>query len=192
MSYQPDKKILDRYAKVLVNFALGSGHGIKKGEVVRVSGSESAKYLFLAVCNAITDAGGHVLSNYSPDDERGDKRRNESFTRYFYEHAQDHQLDFFPHKYLRGLIDQMDHSIFLLSDADPHALKGVHPKKIMRRGVALKPFADWRHQKEWQNKFTWTIALYGTEAMAREAGLSLKTYWDQIIKACFLDQPDPI
>ena len=32
--YQPSKKILEKYADVLVNFALNSGKGIKKGEVV--------------------------------------------------------------------------------------------------------------------------------------------------------------
>ncbi len=190
--YQPTKQILDRYAKILVCFALGGGKGIKKGEVVRVSAAESAKPLFIAVCNAVVDAGGHVISHYAPDDERGDKRRNENFNRYFYEHAKDYQLDFFPAKYLKGLVDEMDHSLFILSDADPHALKDIAPKKIMRRGLALKPFMDWRHAKEWQNKFTWTIGLYGTPAMAREAGLTLKEYWDQIIKACFLNQPDPI
>ena len=191
-TYQPSQQVLNRYAKVLVRFALGGGKGFKKSEVVRVSANESARPLFLAVCNAVTDAGGHVLSHYSPDDEQGDKRRNESFTRYFYEQAEEHQLDFFPDKYLKGLVNQMDHSIFLLSTADPHALRGVNPKKIMRRGVALKPFMDWRHQKEWRGKFTWTIALYGTPAMAAEAGLSEKAYWNQIIKACFLDQKDPI
>ncbi len=191
-NFEPSKTILDRYAKVLVRFALNSGKGIKKGEVVRVSANESARPLFLAVCNAVVDAGGHVISHYSPDDEQGDKRRNESFTRYFYEQAEQHQLDFFPDKYLKGLIDQMDHSIFLLSTADPHALRGVDPKKIMKRGEALKPFMDWRHEKEWKGKFTWTLALYGTPAMAKEANLSPKAYWDQIIKACFLDQADPV
>ncbi|HTL39619.1 MAG TPA: aminopeptidase [Methylomirabilota bacterium] len=191
-NYQPSKKILENYAKVLINFALGSGQGIKKGEVVRVSATESAKSLFLAVCNAVVDAGGHVISDYSPDNERGDKRRNESFTRYFYENAKDHQVDFFPAKYLKGLIDEMHHSVFLLANSDPHALKGVDPKKIMRRGMTLKPFMDWRNQKEWDGNFTWTIGLYGTPAMAHEAGLSEKAYWDQIIKACFLDHKDPI
>jgi aminopeptidase len=191
-NYEPNKLILDRYAQVLVQFALGGGNGIKKGDVVRVSANESAKPLFIAVCNAIINAGGHILPHYSPDDEQGDKRRNESFTRYFYERAQDHQLDFFPDKYLKGVVDQMDHSLFILSTVDPNALKGVDPKKIMRRGIALKPFMDWRHQKEWQGKFTWTIGLYGTKAMATEAGLSEKEYWNQIIKACFLDHKDPV
>jgi aminopeptidase len=192
MAYTPSDTILKKYADVLVNFALGGGKGIKKGDVVRVSASESAKPLFNAVCNTITDAGGHVLSHYSPDDEQGDGRRNENHTRYFYEHAAPHQLDFFPAKYLKGLVEQMDHSLFILAEADPHALKGIDGKKIMRRGLTLKPFMDWRHEKEWKGKFTWTIALYGTRRMAREAGLSEKVYWGEIIKACFLNEKDPI
>ncbi len=190
--YLPSEKILKNYADVLINFALGGGKGMKKGEVVRVSASESAKPLYLAVCNAVIDAGGHVISNYGPDDEKGDKRRNESFTRHFYEHAKPHQLNFFPAKYLRGLIDEMDHSVFLLAEKDPHALAGVDGKKIMQRGQTMKPFMDWRHKKEWAGKFTWTIALYGTPGMAKEAGLTEKEYWEQIIKACFLDEKDPI
>lgn len=190
--YVPSDTILKKYADVLVNFALGGGKGIKKGDVVRVSSSESAKPLYIAVCNAIVDAGGHVIAHYGPDDEHGDKRRNISVSRHFYEHAKPHQLDFFPKKYLKGLVDEMDHSLFILAEKDPHALKGVDGKKIMRRGLALKPFMDWRHEKEWNNKFTWTIALYGTPAMAKEAGLSEKEYWNQIIKACFLDEKDPI
>lgn len=192
MSYTPSEEILKKYADVLVNFALGGGKGIKKGEVVRVSASESAKPLYIAVCNAVVDAGGHVMSNYGPDDEHGDKRRNISVSRHFYEHASKEQLNYFPKKYLKGVIDEMDHSVFLLAEKDPHALKGVDGKKIMQRGVALKPFMDWRHEKEWKGKFTWTIALYGTPAMAREAGLSEKEYWRQIIKACFLDEKNPI
>lgn len=192
MSYTPSQVILRKYADVLVNFALGGGKGIKKGDVVRVSASESAKPLYTAVCNAIVDAGGHVISNYGPDDEHGDKRRNISVSRYFYEHASKEQIDFFPERYLSGLAEEIDHSVFLLAEADPRALEGVDPKKMMARGLALKPFKDMLNQKEWKNKFTWTIGLYGTPAMAREAGLTEKEYWEQIIKACFLDRARPI
>lgn len=192
MAYTPSQQILEKYAEVLVNFALNSGKGIKKGEVVRVSSAESAKPLYIAVCNAIVKSGGHVIGNYAPDDEQGDKRRAESFTRFFYQNATDEQIRFFPKTYLKGLADQIDHSIFILADANPHELKGINPKKIMQRGVTLKPFKDWLNQKEWKGKFTWTIAMYGTPAMAKEAGLSEKAYWDQIIKACFLDEKNPI
>ncbi|HWO07746.1 MAG TPA: aminopeptidase [Candidatus Paceibacterota bacterium] len=192
MAYTPSETILKRYADVLVNFALNMGKGIKKGDVVRLSATESAKPLFVACYNAIIDAGGHVLTHYAPDDENGDMRRNAGFGRYFYERAQPHQINFFPEKYLRGVVDQMDHSLYLLAEKDPHALDGVDPKKIMARGKALKPFMDWRNEKQHAGKFTWTIGMYGTPAMAKEAGLSEKEYWNQIIKACFLDYPDPI
>lgn len=192
MSYAPPDTILKKYANVLVNFALNMGKGIKKGDVVRVSANESAKPLFVAVCNAIVDSGGHVLAHYAPDEERGDLHKNASWTRYFYQHATDAQIRFFPKKYLRGVIDQMDHSLFILADKDPHTLDGVDPKKIMARGQALKPFMDWRNEKQHKGKFTWTIGMYGTPGMAKEAGLSEKEYWNQIIKACFLDEKDPI
>lgn len=186
--YTPSEKILNNYAKVLVNFALNSGKGIKKGDVVHLSATESAKPLFVAVRNAILKSGGHTIANFLPDGT-SDRR---SITRDFYELAQDFQLEWFPKKYVRGLVDEIDHSIHLLSQSNPHELKGIDPKKIMRRGVAWKPFRDWENDKERQGKFTWTLALYGTPAMAKEAGLSEKEYWNQIIKACFLDEKDPI
>jgi aminopeptidase len=185
--YRPDKKILERYADVIVNFALGGGRGIKKGDVVYITAYEYAKPLYAELMSAITKAGGHAISSYRPNDDR-----MFSMSRDFYVNARDRQINFFPGKYFRGLIDEIDHSIFIASDTDMEALKGVDPKKIMARGQALKPFHDWRNEKESQGGFTWTIALYGTEAMAKEAGLSEKEYWAEIIKACFLDSPRPI
>ncbi|HVM73284.1 MAG TPA: aminopeptidase [Candidatus Paceibacterota bacterium] len=190
MDYVPSEKILERYADVLVNFALGGGVGIKKGEVVRVTAHESAKPLFRAVLCAITKAGGQAVSNYLPDDVSSGNGYN--ITRDFYELAKPEQLDFFPSKLMRGMIDQIDHSVFILSDADMQSLVGIDPKKIMRRGIAVKPARDWQNEKEHKGRFTWTIALYGTPAMAHEAGLSLDEYWSQIIKACYLDEIKPI
>lgn len=176
----------------MVNFAMNTGKGIRKGDVVRLSASESAKPLFVTVYNAIIDAGGHVISHYGPDEEKGDKRRSISSSRYFYENASDAQINFFPEHYLKGVIDQIDHICFIHAEKDPHAMDGVDPKKIMARGQALKPYMDMRRAKENQGKLSWTICLYGTAGMAKEAGLSEKEYWNQIIKACFLDKKNPI
>jgi aminopeptidase len=38
----------------------------------------------------------------------------------------------------------------------------------------------------------WNLFLYGTPAMAEEANMTLEEYRAQIIKACHLDQEDPI
>ena len=86
----------------------------------------------------------------------------------------------------------MDHQVTLLADSDLHALDKVEPSKIMRRGAAMRPLLDWRGEKENAGRFTWTLGLYGTPAMAAEAGMGLEEYWEQIVHACFLDSEDPI
>lgn len=185
--YTPSKKALERYAQVLVNFALGGGTGIKKGDVVYVVIEEAAKPLYIEIRKAILQAGGHIIANYIPSDSK-----EHNFRKDFYLYADHHQIDFFPDKYMKGLVDQIDHMLAIISETDKKALAGVEPQKLMRRGKAMKQWMDWRNEKEHAGKFTWTIGLYGTPAMAKEARLSLKDYWQQIINACFLNKADPI
>jgi aminopeptidase len=187
MSYAPPPEILQRYASVLVDFALGGGEGLGQGEVVRITAPESAKPLYLELCRAVWRGGGHVIGGYHPDEEQG-----LGGSRDYYELASEAQLDHFPGRYLRGLVDEMDHQVAVICDADPHALESVDPGRIMRRGEALRELMDWRGEKENEGRFSWTLGLYGTEAMAAEAGMSAEQYWEQIIHACFLDQDDPI
>lgn len=187
MSYVPSKVVLERYADVLVNFALGGGKGIKKGDVVVVWAKEFAKPLYAEVCRAVWKAGGHVIGQYVPNEW---ERRGSSAD--LYRIGTPEQLDFFPKKYFRALVDEMDHMVAIVGDEDPHFLKGIDPKAILRNGKALKPFNDWRNKKEDAGKMSWTLGLYGSAKMAREAGLSEEAYWKQIIRACFLDKKDPI
>ncbi len=187
MLYTPPQEVLERYASVLVDFALGGGRGLQPGEVVRIAAAESAKPLYAELAKAVWRGGGHVISAYRPDD---DDRINVS--RDFFELASDAQLDHFNARYMRGLIDEMDHQIGVLADADPHALDSVDPAKIMRQGAAMRPLLDWRGEKENAGRFSWTLGLYGTPAMAAEAQMSIEEYWEQIIHACFLDAEDPI
>jgi aminopeptidase len=182
--YQPSQKILENYAKVLVNYALGGGKGIKKGDVVIVQAPESAKPLYIERLRAIWRSGGHAISRFSLDSGPADKD--------FFLLAEDHQLDFFPDKFMKGMIDQADHILFVIAEKDKKSLAGIHPSKIMKRERAFKPYMEWRNEKENKGKFTWTIGLYGTEAMAHEAGISLKEYWQQISEACFLEAADPV
>ncbi len=185
--YKPSKEILEKYASVLVNFALGSGKGIRKGETVYIIAPEYSKPLFLELRKAIWRAGGHVISNYHPS---SDEEYN--VAQDFFIHAEEHQLSFFPHKHLKGLVDQIDHAIFIECKTHLHELHGIDPKKIMKHSATMKPMMEWRNKKENAGKFTWTIGLYGTPDMAKEASLSLENYWKEIIHACFLDKKDPI
>jgi aminopeptidase len=185
--YTPPQDVLERYASVLVNFALGGGRGVQPGEVVRIVAPESAKPLYAELHRAVWRSGGQVIGAYQTDD---DEQLN--LQRDFFEIASEQQLAFFPARYVRGLVDEMDHQLSVIADSDPHSLDGVDPALIMRRGEALRPLLDWRAEKENAGSFTWTLGLYGTPAMAAEAGMGLEDYWQQIIHACFLDAEDPL
>jgi aminopeptidase len=187
MSYVPPQQILERYASVLVGFALGDGRGVQPGEVVRIVANESAKPLYVELAKAVWRAGGHVIEAYEPDDDA-----DINMSRDFYELASDEQLDHFNARYFRGLVDEMDHQVAVLADKDPRALDAVEPAKILRRGASMRPLLDWRGEKENAGRFSWTLGLYGTPAMAAEAEMSTEEYWEQIIHACFLDSEDPI
>jgi aminopeptidase len=179
--------MVERYARVLVDFALGDGQGIKPGDTVRVVGSEETKPLFAEVCRAVWRSGGNVIQDLTltQDDDF-------NLERDFYELASDAQLDHFPEKYRRGLLDETDHAIYIDGSDHPQAMKGVDAQRMMRRQAAFMPMIAWQQEKESAGLFHWTIGLWGTEAMAAEAGLSIEQYWEQIAKACFLDDPDPI
>jgi aminopeptidase len=187
MSYTPPQEHLDRYASVLVDFALGGGSGVRPGEVVRVVAPESAKPLYAALNRAVWRAGGHVIGSYQPDDDEA-----VNLARDFYEAANDEQLDHFPARYTRGIVDEMDHQVTVIAPSDPRALDAVDPARIMRRSEAMRPLLDWRGEKENAGRFTWTLGLYGTPAMAAEAGMGIEEYWEQIVHACFLDSEDPL
>lgn len=185
--YTPSKKVLEKYADVLINFALGSYKGIKKGDVIRVFVEEEAKPLYVEIVRAIWKKGGHVLPVYTPANKDG-----YNLSKDFFDIATEEQLSFFPQKYMKAQADLVDHSISIISESNKHALAGVDPKKVMMRGQAVKQYRDWLTKKENAGNFTWVGALYGTQAMADEVGMSLKQYWAEIIKACFLDKANPI
>jgi len=180
--YTPPQEILERYADVLVNFALNGGKGIKPRESVLVNIPEVAKAFYLPLQRAILKAGAFPIINYQADNVAAD----------YFEYASDEQLDFFADKQMRGLIDQIDHLISIIGEADKFELQKVDAKKIMRQQNSRRPFMDWRAEKEGKGLFSWTVALFGTPAMAADVQLSEEEYWDQIIQSCFLNEKNPI
>jgi aminopeptidase len=150
--------------------------------VVFLQVPECAKPILLSLRRAVLKAGAHPIIEYLPD----------GISREYYELANEEHLNFFPKHYLLGKVKQADHFIMIIAETDKKELEGIHPEKIMKKQKSWKPYSDWRDKKENEGKFTWTLGLYGTEAMAKEAGMTLKQYWNEIIKACYLDDKNPI
>ncbi|MBK1876415.1 aminopeptidase [Pelagicoccus mobilis] len=181
MSYEPSDEILEKYADVMINFALNSGEGVKPGEVVQLRVPEVAKPFLVALRRAVLKAGAHPIVFFTPD----------GMAREFFELASDEQLEFFAEKYHRGTVDQIDHTVAILAETDKKELDGIDSKKIMAAQKAMKPYMDWRREKESAGKYTWTLAMWGTQEMADEVGMTLEEYWEQIIDACYLKEEQP-
>ncbi|MFZ2153407.1 MAG: aminopeptidase [Microgenomates group bacterium] len=182
MLYTPSQKILDNYARVLINYGLNGGRGIRTGEVVFLEVPESAKPLLLSLYKVVLESGGHPIIQYLPDE----------IDSHFFTHASAEQINYFPAKFLKGKISEADHFVRILAETNLHELEGIDPHKIMQKNSALKPYLDWRQRKESKGRFSWTLGLYPTPAMAREAHMSLRTCWQQVVQACYLDNPQPI
>jgi aminopeptidase len=159
--YQPSQELLQKYASVLINFALNDGEGIKKNDVVflvtQVPGIPLAKEVY----RSIIKSGGLPVVQVIEDD----------FKLMLLLEGTDGQISFFPEKYY---------------------LANAEARRLIRHGKSTKPYREWLDAKEDAGRFTWTLCLYGTEGVAKEAGLTLQKYWEQIERACFLADPDPV
>lgn len=112
--------------------------------------------------------------------------------RSFFYHANESQLLYRPMQRLLGTVSDIDHRLYIIAEDEKYELAGIEGDKIMRRFATIKPYREALNDKEHQGQLSWTLGMYGTQAMAAFAGMSLEEYWNQIIYACFLDDENPI
>ena len=182
-----DETLLKKYARVMVHYALNNGNGIRKGDTVFLVGQECAKDLFVAIAREVYEAGGNLITHYQPNNVK-----ESSLPRFLLENGTDEQVSFFAKPYWQGIVEAADHICFLISEPDIHYLEGIPAAKISRMNSARAPYMKMREQKEHEGRLSWSLCLYGTPSMAKEAGLTLEEYWEQIIEACYLREDDPV
>ncbi len=115
----------------------------------------------------------------------------ENFSKNFYLTADKKQLAFIApgEKEFQNGINGL---IALRAPADLTHLKNVDPARIAQTAVAHKPLREILDVREQQGKFSWTLCNYPTEELAKRAGLSAKEYANQVARACFLNEKDPV
>lgn len=115
----------------------------------------------------------------------------ESMTKDFYMKADNKQLSFLPpgEKEFQGGINGL---IALHAPQDLTFLKEADPSRIAKTSVARKPVREILDAREQQGLFSWTLCNYPTEELAKRAGLTPKEYGNQVARACFLNEKDPV
>ncbi len=92
----------------------------------------------------------------------------------------------------RKFYSELSGNIFLSAPTSLTHLKDVDPKKMNEVAVARKQLRKIMEKREEMGLFGWTLCTLPTEEPARRAHLSLKDYTSQIVKACFLNEKDPV
>jgi aminopeptidase len=109
----------------------------------------------------------------------------------FYARATPRQLQFVAAGE-ENLNRQLSGSIHLYAPESVTHLGEVDPRKIGRAVVARKFLRDVLKRREERGHFSWTLSVFPTMALARQARMSLKAYTRQIAAACFLEHRDPV
>ena len=109
----------------------------------------------------------------------------------FYEKTNNRQLVFVgPGE--KELYQGLNGSIYVNAPESLTHLGDIDPKKIGTAAVARKYLRDILRKREDTGEYGWTLCSMPTRELASQAGLSLKEYTDQVIRACYLDKSDPV
>ena len=178
---------LDQWAAVLVRYSVA----VQPQQVVRITAQPAATSLLERVYREVLAAGGFPLVHCRP----------ESLGPLFYEHASEACLDW-ENPLARQESELVDATINLSASTDLGLLKDVDPEKMHRAGRAneanRKLFfrraaaGDDPALEPELRPLLWTTTLFPTEAYAADAGMSLEEYTAFVVRACQLDQEDPV
>jgi aminopeptidase len=109
----------------------------------------------------------------------------------FYSKSDDRQLTFLTPGD-KELYENINGRIYLRAPESLTHLSDIDSSRIGRALVARKIYREIMNKREDQGVYSWTLCTLPTAEVARQAKLALKQYTNQIIKACYLDKPDPI
>ena len=174
----------EKYADVMI-WALQTARRngkYKKYDTVFLRTDIHAMPLAHAIYKKLIEKRFHVVVRFN---------QPEPFVTDFYKLADNKQLDFMSPGELEfnGGVNGL---ISLHAPQDLTHLKNIDPARIGRAAVARKPLREIWDAREQKGLFSWTLCNFPTEELAKRAGLTPKEYANQIARACFLNEKDPV
>ncbi len=177
------KKQLEKYADVLLwGLKTARTEEHQPGDVILIQFDPSAVKLAEVLYAKVLEAGMNPVPRQNPTC---------GMEKDFYRLGNDGQVVFQPPG-ARELFENLNGSIHLLAPDSLTHLSGADPKKIAMAAVARKPLRDILTKREETGKFGWTLCMSPTRELAAAAELTVNQYADQIKKACFLRDRDPV
>jgi len=92
----------------------------------------------------------------------------------------------------KELCENLHGSMSLLAPESLTHLGDIDSRRMGKTAVARKFLRDILQERESLGAFGWTLCMMPTDELARQAGLTTRQYANQIVRACYLDRPDPV
>lgn len=177
------QEILERYADVLVwGLTTARKDKFKKGDIVLIQFDLPALRLAEMLYAKLIDRGMNALQRLS---------MTSFMEHHFYSRAKAKQLVFIPPGE-RELYASLNGRIYLHAPESLTHLADVDPAVIARVQLSRKFLRDIFNEREDQGLYAWTLCTVPTKDMAKQAGLPLDDYERQLIRACYLDEQNPV
>lgn len=168
---------LEKLADVLVNYSVG----VKKDQLVRITGAPVSLPLVMAIYRKVLEAGGHPFLRMAPEEAQ------ENFLKI----ASEEQL-----KFLNPIslfeIEKIDCSIGIWADENTRSLTNVDPKRVGMSQAARKPIMEIFLKRAADKKLRWCGTQFPTQASAQDAEMSLAEYESFVFGAGLLDLENPV
>jgi aminopeptidase len=173
---------LEKYADALVwGLTTARKFPYKKYDNILVRCDLAARELGEVVHRKLVQRGYNVVFHFLP---------SPALEKDFYQFSDEKQRAFLP-SWDEELYKGLNGYVYINAPTSLTNLKDIDPKRQSQVAVARKPLFKIRGENEEKGKFAWTLCTYPTEELAKQAKLSLKEYAAQIVKACYLNEPDP-
>lgn len=170
---------LEKLAETIVNYSVA----VKKGDLVRITGSLVAEPLIVAIYGKVIEAGGQPFLRMAP----------EPCQELLLKHGSDEQLSFVSPLSVKE-VELIDCSIGIWASENTKALSNTDPSRQAIVQKARRPIMDIffkRAALTGKNKLRWSGTQYPTYAHAQDAEMSLAEYEDFVYKAGLLHKPNP-
>jgi aminopeptidase len=177
------EKAIKKYCDVLLWALKKARKGVcRKNEIVMIRYDLPALRLAEALQAKLLDGGMNPVLRVG---------MTPTMEKQFYVKANKRQLLFQPPGE-KELCQKLNGGIYLYAPDSLTHLADVDSSRIGKATVARKFLKDILDRREETGRFSWTLCLFPTAELAKQAKLSLTRYANQVIKACYLDAKDPV
>jgi len=177
------QEVTEKYADVLIwGLTTARKEKFKKGDIVLIQFDLPALQIAEALYARLLDRGMNAIQRLG---------LTSAMEHHFYSRSNSKQLVFIPPGE-KELYANLNGRIYLHAPESLTHLADVDPAVIAKAQLSRKPLRDIFNEREDQGVYAWTLCTVPTEDMAKQAGLSLEDYTAQVIRACYLDEEDPV